>query len=826
MIGKERPLAARWSRRRVIVAAYAVLLVVSHVIRGARRSPPVVPDPDISSVAVRVAPAGAAESGAYVRLAFSDLGASAAGRPVLLIHGSPGSRRVLLPLAELLAAGRRVIVPDLPGFGASTPDIPDYSIRAHAGYVRQLLDRIQLPSVHVVGYSMGGGVAIELAHAWPDRVASLTLLSAIGAQEYELLGNYHLNHALHGIQLGAIWLMREITPHMGTLDGGVLGMSYARNFYDSDQRPLRDALTRLRMPVLILHGTQDPLVTYAAAQEHARIVPQSELRTFDADHFMPFMTPALLADPLAEFLARVDTGDAVTRATAAVDRVRAAEAGEPTPVPPAAGLTGAIVAALVAVVTATSPLLGGVGGGMLVGCGRAALTLVGLGCLGGLLLRGLVTASCRGNVVSSAPAVAIRRAASWSVVSALRVSVAVMSALVVIGALRAFGFSSSNRFQVVGVWLSLGCVTALTTNLWPYRRRRLLVGRWIRWRRWEFWPMWLFYPPIVAYILWLGIRFRGLTLFTAANPGMPGGGFVGESKSDILARVAVVPDVVPHFTLIRGGEDVATKRAAAEAHVAVHGLPVVVKPDQGQRGAGVTIVRSVEALAEAVDATTVDTILQRYVPGDEFGVFYYRFPSDSTGHIFAITEKRLQVVIGDGRRTLEQLVLDHPRAVAVASFYLRINTARLEWVPPAGERVQLSELGVHSRGAIFYDGAHARTPELIAAIDRIGRAVDGFYFGRFDVRAESLQAFKEGHFAVIELNGVTSEATSIYDPANSVLAAYRVMFAQWRLAFEIGAANRARGVQPSGIRDLIAMMVRYRDVARGHLPPLPPGDGR
>ncbi|MBM3773236.1 MAG: alpha/beta fold hydrolase [Acidimicrobiia bacterium] len=757
------------------------LLAVSHVIRAARPDTAVA-EPNTPSVVVRAVSQGRQQTDTSIRLAFSDLNRSVIDRrPLLLIHGSPGTRRVLLPLAELLAASSRVIVPDLPGFGASTRDIPDYSIRAHAEYMRQLLDVLQLRSVHVVGYSMGGGVAIELADAWPDRISSLTLLSAIGAQEYELLGDYWLNHALHGLQLGALRLI--------------------------------GALSRLRIPVLVLHGTHDPLVAYAVAEEHARLVQKSELQDFDADHFMPFVMPDQLAAPLEQFLSRVETGRATTRETAAPERLRAAVSGPPIPVPPAEGLTAVIVTALLAAGVVLSPLLGAVGGGTILGFGRATWALVAIGCLSGLFVRGFVSIG-RGGFVRS------RRAASRSFAVVGRAFLVAAVAFIGTTSLRRLGFDASTWPRVF--------VVSLALNLPFHHQRRLLVGRWVRRTRWEFWPLWLFYPPIVLYILWLGVRYRGLTLFTAVNPCMPGGGFVGESKSDIFARVAVVPDAVPPFTLIRGGDDLATKRSAAEAHVATYGFPVVVKPDQGQLGAGVTIARSVEALAEAVDASTVDTILQRYVPGDGFGIFYYRFPSEPTGHIFAITEKRLQVVVGDGRRTLARLILEHPRAVAVAPYYMAVNATRLDWVPPVGERVQLSELGVHSRGAIFYDGAHAQTPALAAAVDRIGREIDGFYFGRFDVRASSLEAFRDGRFAVIELNGVTSEATSIYDPANSVWTAYRVMFAQWRLAFEIGAANRARGVCPSGIRDLVAMMLRYRGVARGHLFLTPPqrGTGR
>lgn len=132
--------------------------------------------------------------------------------------------------------------------------------------------------------------------------------------------------------------------------------------------------------------------------------------------------------------------------------------------------------------------------------------------------------------------------------------------------------------------------------------------------------------------------------------------------------------------------------------------------------------------------------------------------------------------------------------------------------PRAGERIQLVDIGTHCRGSVFLDGGWAKTDELEEAIDRICQGYDGFYFGRFDIRAESVEEFKRGrNFKVIELNGVTSEATSIYDPKYSVFAAYRTLFAQWRIAFEIGAINRARGADTTPARTLLKWMIDYQE---------------
>ena len=162
-----------------------------------------------------------------------------------------------------------------------------------------------------------------------------------------------------------------------------------------------------------------------------------------------------------------------------------------------------------------------------------------------------------------------------------------------------------------------------------------------------------------------------------------------------------------------------------------HGLqfPVVLKPDAGQRGAGVAIVRSLEQLNEYLTKSFFPVILQEYLPGEEYGVFYYRHPGDARGRIFSVTEKRMPVLLGDGRRTLEELILADERAVCMAEFYLRKNAERVQEIPAMGERVQLVEIGTHCRGAIFLDGGDAITPELEAVIDQIAKTLKAFSSG-------------------------------------------------------------------------------------------------
>jgi len=120
-----------------------------------------------------------------------------------------------------------------------------------------------------------------------------------------------------------------------------------------------------------------------------------------------------------------------------------------------------------------------------------------------------------------------------------------------------------------------------------------------------------------------------------------------------------------------------------------------------------------------------------------------------------------------------------------------------------GQIVKLVEAGNHEQGCIFRDGAHLWSEELERSIDAISQRLDGFFVGRYDIRYSSEDDLRAGrNFQIIELNGASSEATSIYDARNSLMAAYRTLFRQWKLVFVIAAANRRRGAAPTQLGTL------------------------
>jgi membrane protein DedA with SNARE-associated domain len=339
-----------------------------------------------------------------------------------------------------------------------------------------------------------------------------------------------------------------------------------------------------------------------------------------------------------------------------------------------------------------------------------------------------------------------------------------------------------------------------------------------RWRRWEFWPSWILYAPVALHIMRLAWRHGGLGTLSAANPGIPDGGFAGESKFQILAQLPARWTL--GALLVEPGaveSRVEALRGAVEARGL--GFPLILKPDAGQRGVGVRLVHSLDEARSYFALQTGAVVAQRYHPGPfEAGIFYYRRPGDLRGRVFSLTDKRFPVIVGDGRATLEELIWSHPRVRLQAGVFLARHRDERNRVPADGDQVRLAVAGNHAQGTMFLDGRALITPALERRIDEIARHMPGFYIGRFDVRYADVEQFRAGaDLAIVELNGVTSEATHIYDPAYSLVHAWRVLCEQWSLVFEIGAANRARGHEPARVGRLLQLSVQHLRTS----PPLP-----
>ena len=334
-------------------------------------------------------------------------------------------------------------------------------------------------------------------------------------------------------------------------------------------------------------------------------------------------------------------------------------------------------------------------------------------------------------------------------------------------------------------------------------------------------PSWVVEAPLYVYALWLALRYGGLRLPTITNPSILIGGLAGESKTDLFALLGSVarPYFAPCITFVANALLEEIEKMREQAGLA---YPLVAKPDIGLNGRGVKIVNSPHELMRHLAAfpPTAKMLLQRYVrETGEAGIFYVRKPSEARGRITSLTLKYFPAVVGDGHSTLRELILADPQASRRATIYLRRNKWRLEEVVPAGEKRRIVSVGNHVRGAVFIDGHEHITEMMTDAFDRMSKDIEGFYFGRFDVRFADLEALKQGRdFTIIEYNGASSEPTHVRDSRTPALKVWRDFMEHWRYAYEIGAEQRAKGVRPVSMWEILrivraeqALVTQYPD---------------
>lgn len=348
------------------------------------------------------------------------------------------------------------------------------------------------------------------------------------------------------------------------------------------------------------------------------------------------------------------------------------------------------------------------------------------------------------------------------------------------------------------------CVLSVLTQLFSWRGRRLLVGRWRRITRWEYWPPIFVFPPVVLDQLRTAFVHRTPLVFSACNRDIPLGGLFGESKGDILdlfPRCARDGVFVADYQRLQRATAMAERMARVRTFL--QSGRCVLKPDQGERGTGVVVVKDEASAEKWLQACPYDAIAQEFIEGDEFGVAWCRNPETGHGEIHSIAYKVLPSLIGDGASTIEDLILKNDRTVAMARFHLKAQAGRLAEVPAVGEQVSLGDLGTHARGATFYDARELTSPALHAAFEDLMAEVPGVDFGRFDVRAPSRAALQAGQaIAVLEFNGVTGEAAHVYQPGYPWYRGVLDMIAHLRRASRIGAHNRKNGHAPATLRQL------------------------
>lgn len=311
----------------------------------------------------------------------------------------------------------------------------------------------------------------------------------------------------------------------------------------------------------------------------------------------------------------------------------------------------------------------------------------------------------------------------------------------------------------------------------------------------EYWPISLVYIPTLFYWAYLAFRARALFYMTAANPGIELGGFFGESKSAILD---LVPDAYKPKTIQINPQ---SSSWLDEQRRFGPPYPLVAKPNVGERGNGVEVMHNEEALIAFLHDKTESYLLQEFSTYSyEYGVLFYRMPNEKQGRVISITGKIFMEITGDGHHTIRQLMEANYRYSLQIE---RLSQQRnLEEVLPAGKKLILEPIGNHCRGTEFTNKNALINQKVHEQFTQIAERMDGFYFGRFDLKAKRELDLETGEFLhIMEVNGTTSEAGHIYSQGFGVLNAYRVIFSQMTLIYKISLENHKRGVAYSPFKE-------------------------
>jgi hypothetical protein len=328
-------------------------------------------------------------------------------------------------------------------------------------------------------------------------------------------------------------------------------------------------------------------------------------------------------------------------------------------------------------------------------------------------------------------------------------------------------------------------------------------------------PKWLICVPLTVQWLWLALRYRSVTLPSAANPAITSGGLVGEGKVEYFSGMGPAARAVTAaycaISTHRPLTDAELQQTLDSAGLA---WPIIAKPDLGLCGYGVRLLASrveLQAYLKAFPANEVVVVQQYLAEEGEAGIFYARDPDAGQGRIIGLALRYFPRVTGDGKKSIAALIEADPRATRLVNAEKHEPCYDAARVPASGEVVRLATIGSTRVGGLYRDGCACITSQLTQAIDAIARDMPAFYFGRFDVRFDSLQELSGGRgFTIMEVNGAGSEAIQAWDPETGVLAGFRMIFEKQRILFAIGDAMRKRGVTPIGLLPLMRLNRRQQ----------------
>jgi len=319
-----------------------------------------------------------------------------------------------------------------------------------------------------------------------------------------------------------------------------------------------------------------------------------------------------------------------------------------------------------------------------------------------------------------------------------------------------------------------------------------LKSLFIKITQWEHWPTFMFYIPIIPFYLLKVFKARSFTFYLITNPAIRYSGDGSESK---YKTICLVPKKYQPKSLLFGKFEDFSKviKTIKEAKI---DFPLIAKPDIGFRGFLVKKINSEKELKIYFQKNnSIEILVQEFVAyKNECGILYHRLPNDKKGKITSITLKKFLTVIGDGKSTLSELILADKRAFLYYDLLQNIHQEKMRKILQNDKKLTLTVIGNHSKGTQFLNGNHLICKELEETFDELNKQIPGWYFGRLDIKYNNFKKLKKGEdFKILEINGIISEPTHIYDPSikdATYIKALKTIKKNWNVINNIAHQNK------------------------------------
>ncbi len=314
----------------------------------------------------------------------------------------------------------------------------------------------------------------------------------------------------------------------------------------------------------------------------------------------------------------------------------------------------------------------------------------------------------------------------------------------------------------------------------------LAISMFPKWRR-----------PQFYLFVWYSLRNRSIVFFTVVNPKLEGGGMFGESKLEIheILHPDFIPKTIPYDNSIKDIEKILIENELK--------FPLILKPDTGANGKGVYKADNMKHLIFLMaNIENQNLIIQEFIKLErEFSIMYYCFPETNEPIAYSIIEKKYPFIVGDGQSTISKLIDNLNNDRLRMDFLRKKFEDRWNEIPTKGEKIIVDFIGNYLSGATFELCTVDIPPSLGKAIHKAITETGDIYFGRLDVKANSISALINGDFQIIEINGAKAEPLELYTPSISDKRKMIVIRNHWKMLHIISKQQRKKGFRPMPYRE-------------------------